>query len=199
MNRFVKKLTAAVLALVLALSVAACGVTPTQQAESVVKGMLDAFKAMDFETASKYLSTEDTFDSEEIGDFEMFLKMLEKLQYEIVGSEQVSGEQVRVTVKITAVDMQPVIGKFMAKALEYAFANAFADPAPTEEETNEAMLKILNDLLAAEDLAMTTSETVINVVKTEDGWKVQGDDTFADALFGGLGKALEQMENAFGE
>ena len=204
MKKLMKKSTAAVLALIRVLSAAACGVasSPTQQAESAVKGMIDAFKAADFETASKYLNTDEVFDSAELdelpdGGIDLFKTVFDKLQYEIVSSEQVTDEQVQVTTKITAVDMKPVLEQFMGKMLEYAFANAFADPAPTDEEMEEKMLEIFGELLATEDLAMVTNEVVIPVTKTEAGWRVEADDLFTDALLGGMLTAVEEMESAF--
>ena len=49
-----------------------------------------------------------------------------------------------------------------------------------------------------EDLATVTNEVDITVVKTENNeWKVKSDDTFADALLGGLITAGEELSKAF--
>ncbi len=204
MNKLMKKLAAAVLVLSLALSLAACGVTPVQQAERAVKGLMEAFKVADIETASKYMDTEEMVSNEELaglpdGGMELFENIFSKMQYEIISSEQVSDEQVRVTTKITAVDMKPVFGQYVAKALEYVFANAFTQPTPSDEEIAEEMMKIFNELLTAEDLATVTNEVVFNVVEGEENWKVEADEKVTDALLGGLVTALEEMEESFGE
>ena len=121
-----------------------------------------------------------------------------KLDYEIVASNKVDNNNVVVKTKITATDMKPVMSEFLTKALQYAFSNAFANPQPTEEETNKKMEEILVECAAKPDLATVTNEVDIKVIKTESKeWKIEADDAFINALLGGLADATKEMENNF--
>ena len=68
----------------------------------------------------------------------------------------------------------------------------------TEEETNKKMEEILVECASKPELATVTNEVDIKVVKTESKeWKIEADDTFVNALLGGLADAAKEMENAF--
>ena len=53
-----KRLAALLLAILMLVSLCGCS-TPTKEAEASVKGMFEAFKALDFEKAEKYIDIED--------------------------------------------------------------------------------------------------------------------------------------------
>ena len=94
--------------------------------------------------------------------------------------------------------MKPVMGEFFSKALEYAFSTAFSTPQPTEEETNKKMEEILIECASKPDLATVTNEVDIKVIKVESNdWKIEADETFVNAVLGGLAEATKEMENAF--
>ena len=120
-----------------------------------------------------------------------------KLEYEIVSSEKIDKNTVIVKTKITAVDMKPVLGEFFGKALQYAFANAFSNPQPSEEETNQKMEEIFIECVSKEDLAMVTNEVDIKVIKVDKKWKVESAEELSNALLGGLAQAAEEISNSF--
>lgn len=195
----IKTITAIILTLILTLSLTGCG--EIKKAETAVNGMFTAFKSLNFEEAQKYVNVDEiTKAGEEANENSMLIMetVFDNLSYEIISSKKVDNETVIVKTKVTATDMKPVLGEFLAKALEYAFSNAFANPQPTEEETNKKMEEILVECASKPDLATVTNEVDIKVIKTESkDWKIEADDAVVNALLGGLADAAKEMENAF--
>lgn len=185
--------------LVLILSLTGCG--EIKKAETAVNGMFTAFKNLDFEEAQKFVNVEDiTKAGNEVNKNSMLIMetVFGNLGYEIVSSEKIDNDNVVVKTKVTATDMKTVMGEFLTKALEYTFSNAFSNPRPTEEETNKKMEEILVECASKPELATVTNEVDIKVVKTESKeWKIEADDTFINALLGGLADAAKEMENTF--
>lgn len=195
----IKSITAIFLTLILMLSLAGCG--EIKKAETAVNGMFAAFKNLDFEEAQKYVNVEEITKTDNETDENSKLIMetvFDKLNYEILSSEKIDENTVMVKTKITATDMKPVMGEFISKALEYAFSTAFSSPQPTEEETNKKMEEILVECASKPDLATVTNEVDIKVVKTESkNWKIEADETFVNAVLGGLTEAAKEMGNSF--
>lgn len=196
----IKSIIATILALVLLLSLTGCG--EIKKAETTVNGMFTAFKNTDIEAAAKYVDVDEINASEDSSDSistELVMKTIfNKLDYKIISSEKVDDTTVKVKTEITVTDMKPVLGEFFTNAMQYAFSTAFSNPQPTEEETNKKMEEMFIESASKEDLATVTNEVDITVVKTENNeWKVKSDDTFADALLGGLITAGEELSKAF--
>lgn len=196
----IKSIIATILALVLLFSLTGCG--EIKKAETAVNGMFTAFKNTDIEAAAKYVDVDEINASEDSSDSistEFVMKTIfNKLDYKIISSEKVDDTTVKVKTEITVTDMKPVLGEFFTNAMQYAFSTAFSNPQPTEEETNKKMEEMFIESASKEDLATVTNEVDITVVKTENNeWKVKSDDTFADALLGGLITAGEELNKAF--
>ena len=196
----IKSIIATILALVLLFSLTGCG--EIKKAETAVNGMFTAFKNTDIEAAAKYVDVDEINASEDSSDSistEFVMKTIfNKLDYKIISSEKVDDTTVKVKTEITVTDMKPVLGEFFTNAMQYAFSTAFSNPQPTEEETNKKMEEMFIESASKEDLATVTNEVDITVVKTENNeWKVKSDDTFADALHGGLITAGEELSKAF--
>lgn len=196
----IRSIIATILAIVLLLSLTGCG--EIKKAETAVNGMFTAFKNTDIEAAAKYVDVDEINASEDSSDSistELVMKTIfNKLDYKIISSEKVDDTTVKVKTEITVTDMKPVLGEFFTNAMQYAFSTAFSNPQPTEEETNKKMEEMFIESASKEDLATVTNEVDITVVKTENNeWKVKSDDTFADALLGGLITAGEELSKAF--
>ncbi len=195
MKKMAKRIVAVVLLSVMAISLMSCG--EIAKAEAAIDGMFESLTALDFEKANEFvdvdkLGAESEDDSK---DTKMFMRHLfDRLQYEIVSSEKVDGENVDVTVKITAVDMKPVLAEYLAEALKYSFSVAFKDPQPTDEEMAEKMEDIFMKCATKEDLKTVTNEVVVRVKKTDGQWRVESEAALADALFGGLAAAGEELQ-----
>lgn len=199
MKKTIKRITAILLILAITVSFAGCG--EVAKAEKVVNNTFKALQKADFEEAANYINLDDFFpnstSSESVSESAESQALLEKifgsLQYEIISSEKIDKETVMVKVKITTIDMKPVMTEFMKKLLEYSFANAFADPQPTEEETNKATMDMMLECLSAEDLEFVTNEIDIKVVKADKNWKIDFTEDMADVLVGGMISATEEL------
>lgn len=175
-----------------------------KKAETTINNTFTALKSLDFETASDYINVDEIMKSEDEENDTMSLddnvfmeNLFGKLEHEIISSEKIDKNTVMVKTKITAVDMKPVLGEFFGKALQYAFANAFANPQPSEEETNKKMEEMFIECVSKEDLAMVTNEVDIKVIKVDKKWKIESAEELSNALLGGLAKAAEELGNSF--
>lgn len=196
----IKVLTAVILAFLLMFSLTGCG--EIEKAESAVKGMFEAFKSSNIEEAQKYVNIEDitsagetdmTKDSAVITD-----TVFKNLSYEIVSSEQTDDNTVIVKTKITTTDMKPVMGEYFSKTLEYTLSNVFTYSELTEEEKSAKMNEILEECVSKDNLDTVTNEVDIKVVKNDNNeWKIESDETFVNALLGGLIEAIEDVQESF--
>ena len=192
------------LAFTMLMSLTGCG--EIKKAENTVVGLFDALKAADVEKVSEYMDADDfkvEGDDEDsiVSDTEMIIQnMFKQLDYKIISSEKKDDSTVIVTAEITNTDMKPVLGEFFAKALQYAFSNAFSDSQDSDEESNKKMEEMLIESLNKPDLATVTNTAYITVVKTEDkSWKIDSDDAFLNALLGGLYEAVKDMQNSLND
>lgn len=198
--RKIKSLLAIVLMFALMFTLAGCG--EIKKAEATVNGMFTAFKNADLDAASKYVNVDEINASEDktygISTKLVMKTIFNKLDYKILSSEKIDDNTVKVKTEITVTDMKPVLGDFFTKVMQYAFSTAFSDPQPTEEETNKKAEEMFIESASKTDLATVTNEVDIKVFKNKDGeWKVETDDTFADALLGGLLDAAKELGSAF--
>lgn len=195
MKKNIKRIIAVILLAAIATVTAGCG--EIAKAEAAIDGMFGALIALDFEKANEFVDV-DKLGAETEGDStdtKMFMRHLfDRLQYEIVASKKVDGENVDVTVKITAVDMKPVLAEYLAEALKYSFSVAFKDPQPTDEEMAEKMEDIFMKSATKDDLKTVTNEIVVRVTKTDGQWKVESGEALADALLGGLSAAGKELQ-----
>ncbi len=189
-----KKIVALILSLAMVLSLAGCG--EEKKAQEAVINLFEAFKAGDFEKAEGYLLKDADSDETEDGDEDMFNHVFTKLDYTIVSSGKLDGENVDVTARITAPDMEVAVGDFFSKAIEFALENAFSETPLSDEESAAEMERIFIEATEKEDLGTVTNEVTVKVVKTDEGWKVNSDEAFVDAVTGGMMTALKEMENS---
>ncbi len=199
MKNNITKIVCSLFLVSLLLITSAC--STTQKAEQTVDKVFLSIKNGDFEEAQKYLVIENDDNEAEQDDenIDKIKKMFEKLEYTIKSSEEIDSNTVNVLVETKALDIKTVLGNYMQKALQYAFSNAFADPQPTEEETNKKMEEIFIECLTAEDVKTITSEVTVKVVKQGGIWKIISDDAFANAILGGITDLSEAFEGLSGD
>ena len=201
MKKYVKLISLMLVVTTMAMMLTGC--SATKKAETTVHSAFAALKALDFEKASEYLdvdeimNTDDENDTLSLDDNVFMETLFGRLDYEIISSEEIDENTVVVKTRISAVDMKPVLGEFFGKALQYAFASAFANPKPSDEEMNRKMEEMFVECASKEDLEMVTNEVDIRVIQVDKKWKIELGDTLSDALLGGLAKAAEEISNAF--
>ena len=200
MKKACKVIVAITVILSILLSLAGC--SPSAKAESAVKGMFKALKKLDFEAAEKYVDV-NAFNLSEVGNdlspqVQLVAKyLLSKMTYEIVSSEEVNENIVKVTVKVRALDLMPVLTRFGADYLKYTLSYAFTSPKPSEKEVNEKVEEIIKTIVADGDLKYSTTEVTLEVVQENGKWRVASGKTLFDALFGGVSGALKTIAELF--
>ena len=193
-----KVIVAILMTIVLIFSLTGCG--EIKKAENTVSQMFEAFQDLNFEEAKNYVDMEGIAATDDPEATKMFMEhIFDRLDYKILSSEKIDSNTVYVTTEITMLDMKPVLQEYLTAAIQYAFANAFAENPPTEEETEAKMEELFIESASKEGLETVTNEVVIEVVCTDDVWKVVSDDEFADALLGGMVSAMEEIEASMAE
>lgn len=176
------------------LSFGGCGVE--KQAETSFNELMQALKSLDFETAQKYMGSGSLLgaDNQEAGYERFMMSLFGKLEWEVVSTEKIDGTHVQVTADITAADMTPILSAFFVEALAYAFSGA----TDSEEEQEAAFMEILEGIAANPDLEMVTNTVTVQMVKGENGWTIETNEAFIDALLGNMKAATEALESTFG-
>lgn len=180
------------------LTMSGCG--EEKKATNTFNALMTSLQSLDFESAKQYMDFEEASIGEDslTGDAEIFMKNLfDQLEWEVVSAQKIDASTVKITAKITALDMKPILEQFFVQALQYAFGSAFSDAQPTEEETNAKMGEILTGIVSAGGLEKVTNEVTVDVVKGENGWEVVSNEAFVDALLGGMDAAIEAVESSF--
>lgn len=177
---------------------AACssGPSPTD----VSKGFLGALKEANYEKAGSYVDKSDTSvikskipgkdeNSEKIGKI-----MLSKFTFE-VGESKIDGDKATVKVKITSLDMVRIVSKTMSEIMPLAFASAFSSNG--QQNINNLLEQHILNSMSDPKAPMTTTDTIINLIKTKDGWKIaQDNDELFNAITGNVMKAFSDQSQA---
>lgn len=164
--------------------------------EVVVNEFTAALKAGDWEKAATYVENQDkTVFQKDIKDEkgEKFARLiLSKAAFEI-GKAEVSGNQAKVNVKVTAVDMVRVAAKTMSELIPMAIAAAFSQDGAQKDM--EAMVEqYFMNSISDPQAPKTATDTAVNLVKTRDGWKVSANnEEFFNAMTGNMAKAFAKQ------
>lgn len=181
-----KKTLCALLALLLALSVAACGKKVPTPAETV-SAALDALKSGDMTAAAKtwggsISSIENSTDS----DADIFKLLFKNLTYSVL-SETEDGSAATVKVKLSNTDMSAVMGDVLAEAMQTALSSALSGKEMDETETQKMVMDSLKDKMTNSSYGTAEKEVEFQLTMTDGVWTLsQPDDTVIDALTGGL-------------
>lgn len=202
MKRAIKIIACVLTALTLTMMFSACG--SAKNPEAAVEGMFDALKEENLIKAAKYVDLtgmEDLITSKsQVKDTQAFLKEIgKKLDYEIISSSQVDKNTTKVKTKITSINMAKVMTEYISQGMQYSLSSALGSSKPTEEENREYMENLFMECLTKEDVGTVTTEIDITVEKVDGKWKVNADDTFNDAILGGISNTAESILSGFGQ
>ena len=191
-----KKILAAVLVLIMTVSMCACG-GPTPS--DAVTTYLDAFKAQDAETmATVYGGENDLMEDEVEYTAEVYNKILD-FDYNIV-NEKIDEDKATVDVEITTYDMGTAFDAIAEDVVVLIFSAAF--DGTTEEEVTQKMGEMLNTEIEKLDGKEYKGTCTINLTKVDDTWVIDefdDDSEFYRAIMGGLVESMEDLEKAFSE
>lgn len=198
----IMKILKKIVLIVVALSflAALCGCNEVKKAESALNSTVTALQAGDFTTASNYIDCSEILDNNEMfGDLEngesVMKALFEQLSCKINSSEQVDKDNVKINADITNIDTSAAF----QNTISQVFSLAFSGEDISEDEMKNKIIEIFTESLSSEDTETVTNTVDINMVKTEDGWKIDADKAVQDAITGGLLSAAENMGNAFGQ
>ncbi len=193
MKKHFRKITALILVPVLAVCISACGGNK-QEIEEAVLNLVAALKSGDMDTAGKFIDSGELkfsgIDSLDGGD-QVLDSVFGALECEVISSEKKGSSEATVNAKITTINLTAVLGQSTMKVLQ-EFAMGEIEEADIDRRTEE----IFKEAIAGENLETVTTETVILVKKTEDGWRVVVDKDFQNAISGGFLGAVNNAQSA---
>ena len=173
---------------IVALLFVGCGGTSEGTPEEAVANAINAIKQLDEEKIERYFPDSDPIGS--LGEeHEDIIKLsVENISFNIISSS-INGDSATAEVAITNIDMGIIFGEYLGQAMDMLSAEV--------ELTYEEMDQIFLDLLKRPDNEMVTITVTINLAKNDDadGWIIDADEAFADAIFGGM---LSAVAGAFG-
>ena len=175
-----KKLLAAVLTVIMAVSLGACGAK--EGPDTAVSNYLNAIKAQDFKTASHYVDVEYdelSGENEDEQSSAMMNSLMESLSYTIVSTEE-SADTATVKVNIKAIDMSLVMSDYISQAFTLAFSGI------AEDELQQKMLEVFSTALENNKENLIEREVDVALTKGENGWVITMSNELADAITGGL-------------
>jgi Asp-tRNA(Asn)/Glu-tRNA(Gln) amidotransferase B subunit len=168
------------------LSITACSAGPSPT--DVSKGFLGALKESNFEKAGSYVAKSDTSEIKakipENSEEKVSKLMLSKFAYE-VGESTVDGDKATVKVKITSLDMVQIASNIMRDMIPLAFATSFSNSE--NKNMDNLMEQQMLNRMSDPNAPRATTETIINLTKTKEGWKIgQGNDELFNAITGNI-------------
>lgn len=166
-------------------------------AQEAFENLVNAIKSVDMEAAGKYVDTgsltDVSVDGLEGGDA-VIEAVFSKLESEIVGTAYNPDGTVTVIANLTTIDLTGVLGQCTVLVM-----NELSSGKITDEQLDARTEEIFREEMMKEGLPTVTNQVSTTVKKADDGWKVEMNDTFQNAISGGfLGsimKAKQSMNN----
>lgn len=180
-----KKFFCILLAIVMMVSFTACGKeTPEKAADNALK----AVKNLNPVGIAKYFGDDmvEDIDIDEISadDIEVVKKFLNKTSWEILGSVE-DESTATVTVRLTTVDLVPIVKKIAGELMGDAFSSIFGGEID-EEEMQKKAVKLFDEMLSEKEVAMATNDVELDMTLTEKGWKIELNESFFGSVLGDL-------------
>lgn len=185
-----KKILVSLLSIILVFGLIGC--TSEESAEQAVKNTLDAVKSSNIKKASKYINFKELINVGEMNNDEsnkMTKLILKNLDYKIISSTE-NVETATVTTEITNVDMSNILADYMQQAFALAFSGL------DEKQLSKKSMEIFAELLNNKDNKTVTTIVDIQLVKKEEGWKVDLSKDLINAIMGGMISATESMNHS---
>lgn len=186
MKRFLSVLLSAMLVLGL---MTGCGDKAENDAQAAFEKLMTAIRELDMEEAGKYIDT-GSLSQVSVDDLdgadEVIESVFSKLEWEVVSCEASGDDEAVLAVKLTTVDLTAVLERCM-KIVE------------NNDGSEMNIFEVFGTEIAKSDLPMVTNEINITMKCFEDGWKVEMNDEFRNAVSAGflgqIEKAKQSMQN----
>lgn len=155
-----------------------------------VEGMLQGLKDGDYDKVNEYvnyqelLSASETEDGEELN-IEAQKLLFNKLSWNVT-EESKNGDTASITVEISNKNFKTIINNYMQKVLKIAFSGEDV----TDEQNQNYLIEELNN----EEVEMTTTTQVINLVKQDGKWIITtSSDELVNSLLPGLKETINSL------
>lgn len=128
-------------------------------------------------------STEETID---------YVILFNKLNYSII-ENKADFKEASVVLDITNKDMRKILGNYLVKAFQLAFANAFT-PTYSEEQMNEELVNYLKEQIESDEIENITTNITLKMEKQDEKWiiKEESKKELINALLPGFVDAVNQ-------
>lgn len=135
-------------------------------------------------------STKDTID---------YIILFNKLNYSII-ENKTNFNEASVVLDITNKDMKKIIGNYLVKAIQLAFANAFT-PTYSEEQMNEELANYLKEQMESNEIENITTNITLKMEKQDGKWviKEESKKDFVNALLPGFVDSINQINDSFNQ
>lgn len=200
-----RKVIACVLTIFVVLLVG-CKASPSP--DSVLKSYFAAAKSQDTKTMqslsisdSSSTSTSVSSSSSATSDAEskkMMKLVFSKMDVTIEEAAKINGDNATVKAKITAPDTKKIMQNCIAAAFSSALSSAFSSSSSTSSnDASTAMTKMFANELSKSDVALSTTEMNVQLMKKDGQWKVKMTDNLTDAMTGGMYSYLKSVSDSF--
>ncbi len=154
-----------------------CGCGARQKAEFALRAELSSVKSAGFSGYKNLIcQNTDLFFTEEVVQL-----LLQNFSFEIVRCNETK-DSARAVVKMTNLDMMPVMWDYNKRILGYAVENRNVAEMDLKTVSND----ILKELLQSGKYDFITKEVTVEMTYQNHNWEIAKNDDYIDAVFGGL-------------
>ena len=171
---------------------------PMQTAGEAVKIAFDGLLLRDKDTVDKYFDYHTVVDYDENSDVSRsryYEVVLKDLSYTIKESQE-DGGRATVTVDITNRDLEAAYDQFVVQSYELVLKEAYKTDGTkmNDEELKAAMDEQLLKVLENADVPMRTTTVVLDLIRNENRWFIDINETVKNAMYGGLLDAIAKAD-----
>lgn len=195
MRKKIRKLLCISTCFIVLTALIGCTIKP----DTTINNLFDALKKSDIQTASKYLSRNDSasvgglkFDRPE---YERLAKLIfSKLSYQVISSNT-SGDTAVAKTKITSPDLNKISGKMVTDLFPGLYSKALNGEQLTQDKINQLIEQYYTKNLNESSVPTVTNDVDIKLVKNKDKnmWLIEPNENLANAITGNLFKAFNPM------
>ena len=201
-----KRITALICALLLVLSLGACG--KANKPEKTAEAFFEALKKMDFDGMNACTMEEvnvewdpadmDMFSDETVQQLlGVFQSFAAKIEY-VLGEATVTGDTATVPATVTYADASSIVRDAMTDVMANMFMTLLGEESEADVYTQ--LIQAISDKAGEETVATKTDELVLPFTKTDDGWKLSAlSDELMNVISANMGDAFAEAESALTE